>query len=79
MLSLPMYHATPMLLAWKLISFQMVANVANSSTSTNHNNNKAASKWIYQQLEMILIFRQAALALHDTLVVRASIAFGCDN
>ena len=58
---------------------KMIANVANSPTSTNHNNNKAASKWMCQQLEMMLISRQAALALHDTLVVRVPIAFGCDN
>ena len=37
----------------------MVANVANSPTSTNQNDDKAAPKWIYQQLEMILISWQA--------------------
>ena len=57
----------------------MVANVPNSPTSTNHNNNKAAPKWMYQPLEMILVSVQAALALYDTFVVRVSIVFGCDN
>ena len=32
----------------------MIANAPNSPTSTNHNDNKLASKWIYQLFEMIL-------------------------
>ena len=57
----------------------VVANVSSSPTSRNHNNDKAASKWMHQPLEMILVSGQAALALHNTFVVRASIAFGCDD
>ena len=57
----------------------MLAIVANSPTSTKHKNDKAATKWICQPLEMPLVSGQAALALHDTLVVRISMAFGCDN
>ena len=57
----------------------MVANVPNSPTSTDHNNNEAAAKRMHQPLEMSLVSGQAALALHDTFVVGASMAFWCDD
>ena len=63
----------------KLNPKKMVATVANAPTSTNHNNNKAASKWMRQQLEMMLFLGQAVLALPDALLVRAFMSFGCDN
>ena len=57
----------------------MVANIPNSPTPTNPNNNKAASKWMYQPFKMILVSVQAALALPDTFVVRVFVVFGCDS
>ena len=50
---------------------------ANSPTSTNPDDN--AANWMHQPLIMILFSKQAALVLHDTFVVKASIAFRCDN
>ena len=54
-------------------------NVSNLPTTTHHNDDKAASKWMYQPLGLMLVSGQVALALHDTLVLRVSIVFGCDS
>ena len=70
-------------LAWQVYKLQKKMIVthpcliiyANSPTSTNHDDN--AAKWMHQPLNMILFSRQAALVLHDTFVVKASIAFRC--
>ena len=56
----------------------VVVNVPNSSTPTNHNDAKAAFKWMHHPLEMMLVFGKAALALHDTFIVRTSMVFEGD-
>ena len=61
------------------MQWNTVANVTSSPTSTDHDDNKAAPKWMHQQMKMMFIFGQAAVALHDTLVVRVSVVFECDE